>query len=138
MRVACWIKPHARKHIHKTTRQSSHTNPHARACMHARIHAHTHAQKYVSYCFSTATMLSRKRLKLTLCAHFQSCLNFFTDSLIGTVVLCSVTLMDKEFFSSLKHPGASGILLNGLNSTESGGWTKFWSSQSNSSLGWSV
>ena len=63
-RVACWII--------KATRAQAHASARAPTPIHtlaqARMHAHT--QKYVRYCFSTAKMISRTRLSVTLCVLF--------------------------------------------------------------------
>ena len=46
----------------------------ARTC--TRILAHTRTETYATYCFSTATMISRRRLNLALCVHCVSSLSW--------------------------------------------------------------
>ena len=61
MRAAYWIN--------KATREKAHV--HALATTY--IHTHTHTEVCNTYCFSTATMVSWRRLIVTLCVHCLSC-----------------------------------------------------------------
>jgi Pyruvate/2-oxoacid:ferredoxin oxidoreductase delta subunit len=63
MGLACWIS--------RTTR--THAHAHAPLYPHTHTHTHTHTEICNSYCFSTATMVSRTRLNVTSYVHCLSC-----------------------------------------------------------------
>ena len=74
MRFACWISKATRAHMTTPSRTYTHTHTCARAHTYTHTHTHTHPHRICNiYCFSTATMVTRKRLDFTLYVHFPSC-----------------------------------------------------------------
>jgi hypothetical protein len=71
--AACWISKatHEQSHVHARKPTLTHTQAQART--HSSTRAQTHTDDFNPYCFSTARMVSWKRLCVTLRAHCLSC-----------------------------------------------------------------
>ena len=68
--VACWIGKNTRVQAHASARVPTPTHTHA------LTRTNTHPEICKTYCFSTAKMISRTRLSLTLHVHCLSCLGY--------------------------------------------------------------
>jgi hypothetical protein len=70
---------YARMRMHTPTRLGTH--------MHACTHKHAHTPICNTYCFSTATMVSWKRLDVTLYVHCLSCFQWIYWSLVSNQII---------------------------------------------------
>ena len=59
---------YARMRMHTSTRPGTH--------IHARASMHTHRPMCNTYCFSSATVVTRTRLNVTLSVHYLSCFTY--------------------------------------------------------------
>jgi len=88
IRIACWIP--------KATNTHTHT------------HTHTH-RLYYTHCFSTATMVARTRLNVTLYVHCLSC--YLSLALRILTSRCVKLYRLKQHFSNLTFMGPCNAIL---------------------------
>jgi hypothetical protein len=75
--MAIWR--HVSYWINKTTRAQAHASSHALPSEHVSTYTCTHRETHNTYCFSTVTMVSWRRLSVTIYVHCLSCFFFHSD-----------------------------------------------------------